>query len=333
MRIAIVGTELCAVDARGGGLEQVLRRWAAALGERHHVVVVSHQPGGRPLVPDDVSERVVVATTADLGPALQRIAPDAISLHNRPRWVALCDPRAVVGVTFHNYPSAWKSAVRRPPPARLSAVSESLASAACERLGGAEVSVVPPSIDPVYLQPRERRPAPIVLSPNRLMGKKGVVELLAAARRPELAAVSFEFADLISPWLRPTAEHRRLREAIGAVDNASLFAPTGAPGLVARYATAGVVVCAAQEPEGLGLVPLEAQACGAPVVTTDAGGLREATFAPNECVAVGDADALADALVRALHRDGAPAARHAVLDRYTPAASAAALERWLLSRG
>jgi glycosyltransferase involved in cell wall biosynthesis len=328
VRIAIVGTELCAVDAGGGGLEQVLRRWAVALGDRHDVVVVSHRPGGRRLRVDDLSARYETRTI-DHPSQLSDVRADVISLHNRPGWVRWCGGDAAV--TFHNYPVAWKSSRRTAPPAALSAVSASLARAAAERLG-ADVAVVPPSIDPTFARPPVRDPQPIVLSPNRLLRKKGVTALLEVA--PRLPDVEFRFADLLSPWVRPTREHRELRAAVAGVANASLFPPeTTAAGLAARYATAGVVACVAQEPEGLGLVPLEAQACGAPVVTTDLGGLPEATFPPNRTIAAGDADRLAEALGAALRQAEDIRPRKAVLDRYTPEASAAAFESWLLSAG
>ncbi|MHB8664276.1 MAG: glycosyltransferase family 4 protein [Acidimicrobiales bacterium] len=338
MRIAIVGTELCAVDARGGGLEQVLRRWAAELTLRHEVVLVSHLPGGRPLVRDEISdccETVTVTRTAELDGALRRIHPDAVSLHNRPQWVGRCDPAALVGVTFHNYATAWGTRRRAAPPARLSAVSGALAGAVAIELGvgRGDVTVVPPSIGPAFCTPIARRPTATVLAPSRLLRKKGVVELLEVARRPEFADVQFEFADLISPWLRPSAEHRQLRAEVRSTRNACLFAPAAPAAMRSRYDDAGVVACPAQEPEGLGLVPLEAQACGAPVVTTDTGGLREATMAPNACVPVGDGDALAVALTEALTRVGVDAAREAVLARYAPATSAVEFERWLVSRG
>ena len=101
---------------------------------------------------------------------------------------------------------------------------------------------------------------------------------------------------------------------------------------VAQVCRAGVVACPAVEPEGLGLVPLESQACGAPVVTTDMGGLREATFPPNACVAPHDADVFAEALADALaRRTASGAARGQVLERHHPDVSGAAYERWLTS--
>jgi glycosyltransferase involved in cell wall biosynthesis len=212
-------------------------------------------------------------------------------------------------------------------------VSPTLAAAAAAALGVApgQVTVTPPSIDPAFVDPPSPSPHRVVLSPNRLMRKKGVLDLLAAARRPALRDVEFAFADLISPWRAPTAEHRALRAAIARVPNARLFAPASTPTeLAARYAASGVVACPAREPEGLGLVPLEAQACRVPVVTTDAGGLRDATFPPNRCIVPADVDALADALERAL---GAPRdvenPRREVLSRYSPDAAGAQFLRWV----
>jgi glycosyltransferase involved in cell wall biosynthesis len=197
--------------------------------------------------------------------------------------------------------------------------------------------VTPPSVDPAFLSPPVRAPRPVVLSPNRLLRKKGVLDLLAVARWPGLRDVGFAFADVVSPWPAPTAEHRALRAAIARVPNACLFAPvSSAAELAARYATSGVVACAAREPEGLGLVPLEAQACRAPVVTTDLGGLREATFPPNRCIPPGDRDALAAALLDALSTESQQSTvtqrdvtRRAVLARHSPLASGRAFLRWV----
>jgi glycosyltransferase involved in cell wall biosynthesis len=336
VRIAIVGTELCAVDRRGGGLEQVLRRWAAWLADHHDVVMVS--PGG-PVIAEEPFATISVAGRAGLPAALASFRPDLVSLHNRPQWFSLCPPAAAVAVTFHNYPPAWRLAARaadrirrRPPRWRLSAVSAALAGAAATHLGyeAGSVGVTPPSIDPAFLDGPRRRPGNVVLSPNRLLRKKGVEDLLGVAGRPEFAEVMFSFADVISPWARPTAEHRSLRSAIHAVPNACLFPPAASPAeLAERYATSGVVACPVREPEGLGLVALEAQACRAPLVSVDLGGLAEATFPPNRCVPPGDPDALAGALCDALRLPAQDGPRRAVLRRHSPAAAGAAFEAWL----
>jgi glycosyltransferase involved in cell wall biosynthesis len=336
VRVAIVGTELCALDQRGGGLERVVLRWAEALATAgHEVLRLSFAPAGPPL-----GDVITVERPSDLAHALRRAAPDLVSLHNRPQWGRLCPPGARVAVTFHNFPRAWRvragswAGVRAAAPAcRFSAVSGALAAAAADALGGPceGVAVTPPSIDPAFVCPPPRAPARVVLSPNRLLRKKGVLDLLAVARRPGLRDVEFAFADLLSPWPAPTAEHRALRAAVARVRNASLFAPAATPAdLAARYATAGVVACPAREPEGLGLVPLEAQACGAPVVTTDVGGLREATFPPNRCIPPGDRDALMVALIDALSTSAPQAdARRSVLAQHSPNAAGATFLRWV----
>lgn len=61
--------------------------------------------------------------------------------------------------------------------------------------------------------------------------------------------------------------------------------------------------------EGFGLTPLEAFACGTPVVASDLPVIREVTAGLAELVPAGDADALADALAKTLGDDGGPAAR------------------------
>jgi glycosyltransferase involved in cell wall biosynthesis len=333
VRVAIVGTDLCALDRRGGGLEQVVLRWAAHLAASEEVVLVSFTPvgAGLELGPDD-PDAVTVGRLADLGPALRAIAPDLVSLHNRPQWSRHCPERSRVAVTFHNFAPAWR--VRAPVwPAlvagarelTLSAVSGALADEVATRMAvpRTRVAVTPPSIDPAYLDPPASIRRPVVLAPNRLLRKKGVQDLLAVARRPAFAGVEFVFVDLISPWPAPTAEHRALRAAVGSVPNATLVPPAASTAELARwYASSGVVACPVRQPEGLGLVALEAQACRAPLVTTDMGGLREATFTPNRCIPPKSprllADALADALADPTSREDA---RQRVLERHSSAAS------------
>ena len=336
------------MDARGGGLEQVLRRWATHLSTVHEVVMVSHRwtrPGERPLriaqsASADPYDTVPVRRTAELAEVLRSIAPDVVSLHNRPQWWVEVPSAAQVVVTFHNFSQAWKlnaadlrsvRAAAAGGALRASAVSAALADAAGAVLA-APVAITPPSIGAAFFASFPRRPERMVLSPNRLMAKKGVLELLDIARRPEFAAVQFSFADLISPWTRATQEHRSLRLAIDGVANAGRFRPAQSPDeLVERYRRCAVVACVVNEPEGLGLVALEAQACGAPLVTTDLGGLREATFAPNACVAPGDPTALASALADALLRsqESCEAPRTEVALRFTPEASGEQFRKWV----
>jgi glycosyltransferase involved in cell wall biosynthesis len=341
VRVAIVGTDLCALDRRGGGLERVVLRWAAHLAATEEVVLVSFTPGDRPLDlgPDD-PDAVSVGRLADLRPALEAIAPDVVSLHNRPHWARHCPERARVAVTFHNFAPAWKVPASAWPALvagagelTLSAVSGALAGEVAARLAvpRTRVAVTPPSIAPAFVDPPALTRSRAVLAPNRLLRKKGVRDLLAVARLPPFAGTEFVFVDLISPWLTPTAEHRSLRAAVGAVPNATLVPPAASPAQLANwYAACGVVACPVREPEGLGLVALEAQACRAPLVTTDMGGLREATFPPNRCIPPKSLPALTAALAESLT---APAsgedARRRVLERHSSAASGQQFLRWV----
>ncbi|MDQ1711454.1 MAG: hypothetical protein QOE45_904 [Frankiaceae bacterium] len=79
--------------------------------------------------------------------------------------------------------------------------------------------------------------------------------------------------------------------------------------LVAAVAHASALVLPSRY-EGFGLPPLEALAAGTPVVVSDLPVLREVLGEHGAYAAVGDADALADALGRVLRTgDGGPAAR------------------------
>jgi D-inositol-3-phosphate glycosyltransferase len=66
---------------------------------------------------------------------------------------------------------------------------------------------------------------------------------------------------------------RRLAEQLGVGDRVAILAPRPQTELAALYRAADVVVVPSRS-ESFGLVALEAQACGTPVVAADVGGLR-----------------------------------------------------------
>jgi glycosyltransferase involved in cell wall biosynthesis len=93
---------------------------------------------------------------------------------------------------------------------------------------------------------------------------------------------------------RPSGRTRLRARGLGYVPRADLIALYGAATLVAftsRY-------------EGFGLPPLEAMACGAPVVTTPVASLRDVLGDSAIFVEVGDVDGLARAMTE-LARDAA----------------------------
>jgi glycosyltransferase involved in cell wall biosynthesis len=89
------------------------------------------------------------------------------------------------------------------------------------------------------------------------------------------------------------ASHRRRVVRLGWVDD----------GQRAALLRGAAVVAYPSVYEGFGLVPLEAMAAGAPVVTTRAGAIPEVVGDAAELVDVGDVDGLAGALARVLTDD------------------------------
>ena len=97
----------------------------------------------------------------------------------------------------------------------------------------------------------------------------------------------------------PEALQRLAREL--RIDDITRFeAPTGGPSRLRDWYTAATVVAVPSHNESFGLVALEAQACGTPVVATDIGGLRTAVQGGGLRVVGHDAGDWAAALTRAI---------------------------------
>src|SRR6266536_1899183 len=107
------------------------------------------------------------------------------------------------------------------------------------------------------------------------------------------------------------AGYRELRAADSGVPPLVLAGPPG-EGPALRAVVAGAACLAFPSVyEGFGLPPLEALACGTPVVASDLPVTREVLDGQAALVPAGDAAALAAALAGALAGDGGPAARAA----------------------
>lgn len=135
---------------------------------------------------------------------------------------------------------------------------------------------------------------------GRLDPRKGVETAVRALAH--LPAATLE--------LQGTGEHAerdRLIEIAGGLGVASrvTFAGCTRTELVERYRAADALVFPSEWEEPFGLTPLEAMACGTPVVATGVGGSGEFLLDPGNCVrfAAGDPGSLADA-VRRLAADG-----------------------------
>lgn len=107
---------------------------------------------------------------------------------------------------------------------------------------------------------------------------------------------------------------RKLATRLGVADRVAILAPRPQHELAALYRAADVVLVPSHS-ESFGLVALEAQACGTPVVAADVGGLREIVRGGGSLVGQHDPKAFAAAVVPYL-----------VDARFRAAASAAAVE-------
>ncbi len=159
------------------------------------------------------------------------------------------------------------------------------------RIYGVHAGVVPLGVDSDTFTPGDGRREPTVLSIGALHPLKGhqdviaAVATIAAPARPRIVIVGDRGA--LAGALRDQA--RALEVELDLLHGLPLDR------LVEQYRRAGVVV-AAMVREPFGLVPLEAMACGAPVVAVAEGGLLETVrdmqtgiLAPREPAALGAA--------------------------------------------
>lgn len=177
------------------------------------------------------------------------------------------------------------------------------------------VSLVPCGLDARVFRPAGRREArarlglapeaPYVLYAGRFDPGKGIdvlLEALAVLRRE--APVRLLVAGSFSPEGPDALEHRRLLVLAEALGVADALVPLGrlAPERLADAYAAADLCAVPSRYESFGLVAIESQACGTPVVASRVGGLP---FAVREgqggcLVPAGDPEALAEACGRLL---------------------------------
>ncbi len=193
---------------------------------------------------------------------------------------------------------------------RVISVSENLRRLAIE-LGAApeRARTIPNGVESEVFYPRDRARArarfglpdgvPVVLSAGSFCERKGhhrVAEALAGTQRVVLAIAG-------GPSREGNYE-REIRAAAAHVPGGAVFLGHLKPDELAEAMTAADVFCLASRQEGWPNVVHEAMACGAPVVATAVGGLRE--MVPDErygrVVEFGDAAALREGLEWALAR-------------------------------
>lgn len=219
------------------------------------------------------------------------------------------------------------------------AVPSSFLADAASRAGFADeaIRVLPSGVDLAGLTFRERHPSAdgrvSVTFAGRYVEKKGVLDAVAA-----LAAVGRDHPELRVVFVGGGPLEAQLRKEIAAAGLAAELRDGGDPTAVRRALDETDLVvmpsrtAADGDAETLGLVAIEAQACGVPVVATRHGGLPEAlSSAAAELVEEGDPQALAGALRRLLEQPErwpamGRAGRTHVVTRYELGARTAAVE-------
>ncbi|MCU4183092.1 glycosyltransferase [Acidiferrimicrobium sp. IK] len=305
---------------------------------------------------------------AVLGEVWERNRPDIVHAHFWMSGLASRQAATAVGVpvvqTFHALGSVkrrYQGDADTSPPQRVGLeaqlvdeVDHVIATCADEvaelELLGADtrrVSIVPCGVDLAQFRPdgprwpRGRRPRLAVV--GRLVERKGVADVVAAmADVPDAELVVAGGPP--RPALGADAEVARLRlvaDANGVPDRVRFLGQVGRRDMPALLRSCDAVVCVPRY-EPFGIVPLEAMACGVPVVASAVGGLKESVVDGGTGVLVpaGDVGALAGALrtliadpalrrgmgragvARARHRYGWPGIARSTTDVYRQVMSA-----------
>ena len=264
-------------------------------------VTVDHVEAGPPApVPKDDLYPYMAELAADLRRLWSHRRPDVVHAHFWMSGVAALAAGEPLGLpvvqTFH----ALGTVKRRhqgdkdtsPPPRRLAEASivrravHTIATCTDEvrellamGAGADRVSVVPCGVDlsmfspegPVEPRPRGRHRIVVV---SRMVERKGIGNVIAALPAvPDAELVVVGGPPSATMESDPEARRlRRLAAASGVADRVELRGQVERAGLPALLRSADVVVCVPWY-EPFGIVPLEAMACGVPVVASAVGGL------------------------------------------------------------
>ncbi|MDD9348248.1 glycosyltransferase [Mumia sp.] len=312
--------------ARGNDVVVYTRRDSPRLADRVLTpsgYVVEHVPAGPPTeVPKDDLWPFMEDFAAYLAQRWDEDPPDVVHAHFWMSGAATTWAARRVGIpvaqTFHALGTVKRrhqGSADTSPPARLDIEAElcrsvDLVVATCTdevrelvAMGAdpARVRVVPCGVDTGLFRPRpaESPIRPRILSVGRLVERKGVADVIAALGRlpeVELHVVGGPSSDGLD--LDPEVERLRSIAAEHQVEDRVVFHGGVARERMPEVFAAADVVVSTPWYEPFGIVPLEAMACGRPVVGTAVGGLLD-TIEPGvtgELVPPRDPAALAEAL-------------------------------------
>ncbi len=219
--------------------------------------------------------------------------------------------------------------------AMCTAVSAWLAETALRIAPDVSIAVSPMPVDVLHFAPPVELSAGRsgILFVGRLNAQKGLADLLDAMVSPAMRAYDARrdgaptALDVVGDG--PHGDALKARATVlGLADRVRWHGALPQPALVPLYQGARALAIPSRE-EGLGLVAVEAQLCGTPVVAYADGGLIDVVRPEHggTLVTVGDTRALGEALVRLLAdeptaRDCGMAARHEMLARFSPEAVA-----------
>ena len=243
--------------------------------------------------------------------ALMQHRPDIVHVHGGPGGVLFLRRLdvPVVYTAHHTYRQAFVPsdprrvlaslegvAYRR--AARVLAVSDSTADAVrAMRVPASRVAVVPPGIDMPDLRPEVREPGRM-LYVGRLEREKGPLAAVRLMRRVLARRPGWSGAVIGTGRL-----DRAVREQAAECDQIAVLGRVDDATVAGELARASVLLMPSRF-EGLGLVALEAQARGTPVVGYDVTGLRDAVRDGGTLVEEDDEEAFYRSALRVLTDDG-----------------------------
>jgi glycosyltransferase involved in cell wall biosynthesis len=334
MRLLIVGCELGPVTSRGG-LEVLLQRWAQELGTGMDVtlgsIVSAGDEPGTHRVPGETYRRVLFKDLDELHEC--SLAFDVVSLHQWFDWVSIPERTLLmlhssIEECYRDAAAAgfvspqWQQVVQGLQRPRTVATCARWASDTVEHHTGRQAVTLYPGISATYHDStpiRAHRRRRVVACSGRMTTRKGVDVLLDLVEDNALGDLVLEVSSLSpEPALLQRAE--RLAAAGAAV---RVIAPFTDEKEHAEYLRNVAVVAAPSILEGFGMIAVEAQAVGVPVIGAGAGGLLEAVLpGGGALVPVGAREELAVALREYSHRDVPQDVRAAVREEFSVEASA-----------